>query len=251
MITIIHGEDTARSREYFISLKQSLNAPITFAAESVTATSLLQILEGGQLFSEEKNIIIESFFGKKSKGKDSEEVVTILNQHDKTTTVLWEGKELSKKDLSLFPKAQVKVFTYPQTLFAFLQGIKPNSPQNIMLFKHAIEHSPIELVFFMMIRQFRMLLALSSTHPEHSVYTVSEGSRDSSPAKPNQNDNTIDEVARMQPWQKSKLTSQARQFSVKQLLDAYNTLYAIEFGQKTGQLPLPLEKSIDIFLLEL
>lgn len=245
MIIILHGEDIKSSREYFFGKKQTLPQARTFSGESLSLTDLTQILEGGELFSEEKQILIENFFGKKS--KETEILSDFLTHHEKDATIIiWENKELTKKDLTLFPKADVRLFKFPQTLFAFLEGIVPNSSRNIILFHNALKQTACELLFFMLIRQFRLLLAVSSSHPEHS-----EGSIDSSLAERDQNDRNIDEAARMAPWQKTKLTRQSRQFAVKQLKDAYSKLYTIELQQKTGQLPMSLEKTIDIFLLSL
>ena len=81
----------------------------------------------------------------------------------------------------------------------------------------------------MLQRQFRLLLAVSE-----------ENSKDS-----------IDEITRLAPWQKSKLEKQARLFQVDKLLSIYKKLYQIDLAQKTGNLPFSLTASIDFLLADL
>lgn len=88
-----------------------------------------------------------------------------------------------------------------------------------------MSQTPEELIFFMLIRQFRLLLA------------VSEEGIDS-----------IDEMKRIAPWQKSKLNSQARSFGKESLLDIYNKLYKIDSETKSGKSALTLTQAIDFFL---
>jgi DNA polymerase III delta subunit len=89
-----------------------------------------------------------------------------------------------------------------------------------------------EAVFYMLIRQFRTLLAL---HPNAS----------------NKLENQIEELKRAQPWQKEKLMKQSHLFTLPQLIRLYTHLFELDKGQKTGNLTLPLRSSIDIFLLEI
>ena len=84
-----------------------------------------------------------------------------------------------------------------------------------------------ELVFFMINRQFRIMLSLTGGA------------------------NQIDEVKRMAPWQLSKFKNQVALFGNDQLLELYNKLFEIEIGQKTGKAFYSMEKSIDFFLLGL
>jgi hypothetical protein len=98
----------------------------------------------------------------------------------------------------------------------------------INLFHNALKNTLEELIFFMLQRQFRLLLAVC------------------------QNENTsIDEVTRLAPWQKSKLERQAKFFQSDKLLTTYKKIYQIEMAQKTGNLPYSLICAIDFLLLDL
>ena len=63
--------------------------------------------------------------------------------------------------------------------------------------------------------------------------------------------NQIEELKRMAPWQKTKLLSQSRQFSVKQLLIFHARLADIDVKSKTGGLAMPLSETIDFLLLSI
>ncbi len=84
------------------------------------------------------------------------------------------------------------------------------------------------MVFFMMIRQIRMLLGLIEPTAD-----------------------AIDEVKRMAPWQKSKLQQQADRFEIAELKSLYSKLFEIEKAMKTGNLSMTLPETIDFLLLDI
>ena len=245
MITIIHGDDITSSRNFLLEQKQK-DKNLVSLAPGFTVSDLAQNLEGSSLFFETKTIVIEDFFARaKKKSKDTKEITDFINKHDKKVNlILWEGKELGKRDIGLFPSAIIKQFKLPKALFVFLDNLLPgNGINSVLSFHLALETSALELIFFMMQRQFRLLLALR--HPEHN-----EGSLDSS-ASP-QNDNAqIDEAVRLAPWQRQRLERQSSSFSAEKLREIYKKLFDIEVKQRTGNLPLSLVQTIDFFLLEI
>ena len=84
------------------------------------------------------------------------------------------------------------------------------------------------MVFFMMIRQIRMLLGLI----EHT-------------------NNDIDELKRLSPWQKSKLQNQVDLFEPERLLRIYSRLFETEKAMKTGNLTSDLTQTIDLLLIDI
>jgi DNA polymerase III delta subunit len=84
------------------------------------------------------------------------------------------------------------------------------------------------MVFFMLVRQFRLLLAVSEKQ-----------------------DPAISEIARMSSWQKGKLQNQAKLFPGSTLIDLFNCLFQIETQYKTGTLCASLTAEIDFFLLKI
>lgn len=235
MLTIIHGSDTAASRKYFNDQKQHIENSITLEADAVTITDLMQILEGGGLFGENKYIFIEQFITKKKKSTDFKTIATYLSEKSQENTiVLWEGKELEPAHIKSIKNATTKIFKLPQTLFQLLDAIKPgNSTRLISLFHQTIDNAEPEMVFSMLTRHFRILLALSEKNT----------------------DNPIDEVQRMkanpnQQWILTKMSRQAAQFTPEHLEKLYRELFLIEVGQKTGSLSTNIVTAIDFFLLE-
>lgn len=228
MLTIVHGDDTAASRTFFLQAKKRAINPITLEGDSLTVTDLHQILRGGSLFTEEKYIFIESLLTKKKKSAELTAILTELDNASDASVYLWEGKEIDKRTINTMKNATSQLFTLPKSLFQFLDSIKPGSKTTLSLFHKTLESVEAELIFFMIIRQMRFLLAVSDRSIE-----------------------TIDEVKKIQPWQRTKLERQARSFKTEHLKRQYRKLFTIDLAQKTGNLPMNLVSAIDIWLLEL
>lgn len=230
MITIIHGDDIVTSRKYFIEQKEKIKNPISMDGQILSLTDMVEIFEGEMLFVGEKSVFIENFFTKRKPGKETSLITDYVNKQENVTMFFWEGKQLTKKQAETFQKAVIKSYSLPKSLFAFLDSIKPgNGLRIVALANETLKTTELELLFFMLIRQFRLLLAVSDV-------TAKE---------------TIDEVNRLMPWQKNKLLLQAKLFSPNKLKIMYKSLYDIDLGTKTGNMSLPLRCYIDFFLLEI
>ncbi len=229
MITIIHGDDVASSRKYFLERKLKTQNPITLDGQKVTITDITQVLEGDSLFFQEKYIFIEDFFSKRK--SDLTEIIALIEKNkDLAHVYFWEGKEIPKKTLHTLKFAESKIFLFPKILFQFLESLRPQNSSLISTYHKVLQTTEPELVFVMLIRQFRLLLFLSY---------------------PNQSENEIDEIKRLAPWQVSKLKKQTGYFSLEKLPGIYKKLFELEKAQKTGTLPCSLSQAIDFFLLEL
>ncbi|MDO8659656.1 MAG: hypothetical protein Q7K54_03580, partial [Candidatus Parcubacteria bacterium] len=244
MITIIHGDDIASSRRYFVEQKNRDKDSIVFDGEKLMLSDVLQVLDGGLLFSEAKQIYIEGFFSKKKPGKEFDDIVSRIQSFKDAQIYFWEGKTLTKKYTSLFKNSEIKVFNIPKDIFTFLENIYPGNKKSLILFHNSLKTNEVELIFFMIIRQFRLLLAVSKCHlfepePQSRRPELVSGS------------SSIDEIKRLAPWQISKLQRQSHFFSCQRLKDFYKKLYEIDLAQKTGTLPLSLIQSIDLLLVSL
>lgn len=239
MITIIHGDNISESRNYFLELK---HAPaggqeniVSFDGGKITITDLVQNIEGSSLFGDTKTIFIEELLTKlKKTDKLSKEIFNFIAKNSENSTfVLWESKEISKGNLSLFKDATIKFFKLPKNIFLFLDNLRPNNSKSLLnLFHQALDSGiAIELILFMLQRQFRILLCLCHSELD--------------------SESQIDEVSRLAPWQMGKLERQAQMFNASSLEKIYKRLYEIELGQKTGTLPLSLSQSIDFLLMEM
>lgn len=225
MVTLIHGDDTVSSRKYLIELKTSSENSVTLDGKGLTLNDFVHALKSNSLFSDGKNIFIENFFSKKN--KELEESIDLINKNSNLNIGIWDENELSKSQLSAFSKPTIKLFKIPQSLFSFLDSIKPGNVQNVTLFHSVLKNSDENFLFSMIIRQFRLLLALRG----------------------GQND-SIDDAQRLAPWQKEKLQRQSRMFTIGELKEIYNKLYKTDLNIKTGVYP-NLTNAIDFFLLDI
>jgi hypothetical protein len=230
MIIIVHGDDISGSRNYYISQRQKSTNPVVLEGGKLTLSDLMQSLEGGSLFNEEKEIFIENFFSSKKTNPNFKEIVIYIeNQNSKANILFWENSELSKIELATFKKSVAKLFKIPRNLFGFLDNIKPGNPVSVKQFHELLSQTAEELIFFMIIRQFRLLLAVSDP----------------------KTNNSIDEVKRLAPWQMSKLKGQANLFGKDKLKTTYKRLYEIDSNSKSGKSATTLTQTIDFLLVDL
>ncbi len=231
MIYVLHGEDTVASRNSLFQLKQDYKDldQYSFLGDQSEITDIVQVFESQSLFDEQKFIVLEKFLQTKQKPL----VASLLNHiknYDEHVVVVWEGQEIKKELLPFFPKtARIESFAIPKIIFQFLDNLLPNNQRQLFrLYHELLAQDEAERVFYMVVRQFRILLALSEVGTKQ-----------------------IDEVKRIQPWQKTKLQKQVEAFGQNRLYTLYNDLFRIETGIKTGGLSLPLEKELDIFFAKL
>src|SRR5258708_2845962 len=146
MITLIHGEDIAASRNFYYELKQKTTDAITLDGITTSPVDVQQALSGQDLFGDTKAIFIEDLLSKRKNLKDIEPLIATLN-NSSADIVLWESKELTPKQSGVLKGASIKLFKIPSTIFAFLDGIKPkNGKQLIELFHKTLEDKEPEFV---------------------------------------------------------------------------------------------------------
>jgi len=229
MITIIHGNDITTSRNFYIELRKKTANYELIDGKNLDFDTLFRTFEGNSLFTNEKNIYIENFFSNiKSNSIEFKKITDYLNKNKNINLLFWEAKVLTKTQASSIKSAQVKEFSYPQVLFVFLDSFKPQNLSSIKLFHQLNKTMEAELIFYMIVRQLRLMIAV-----------LEEGK------------NEIDEIKRLAPWQLSKLRSQGGHFGKNKLLDLYKKLYLIDYQTKYGLTPLSLSTNIDIFLSDL
>ncbi|HVF69225.1 MAG TPA: hypothetical protein VNA13_01525 [Xanthomonadales bacterium] len=230
MLTIIHGTDIASSRKYFLNLKQNEKDALVINGQTVTLTDLVQAFEGGELFTDSKSYFIEQLLSKRKKSSELTQIIKyVQNNAVENNIFLWEEVELTKATLNSFKNPIIRIFKLPQTLFQFLESIKPgNGKELVHLFHETIKTADVEMVYFMMVRQVRLLLGLTDFVND-----------------------PIDEVKRMAPWQKQRLQNQVDFFEINELKRLYSKLFEIEKGMKTGSLSISLTSTIDFLLLDI
>lgn len=230
MITILHGDNIVASRNRLHELRQeNKGKEIVSFATVPDKTSLVQALESQSLFGGERVVTAENILaGLGRKTKDDLLAYLTSGKFD-TDCILWEPKIISKTTLASFPKStHVELFKLTTALFKFLESIAPNNAGEMLQYFHeSLPREGAELIFSMLIRQVRLLLAIA---------TDAQG---------------LDELNRLVPWQESKLRQQAAKFTIADLLELHQRLYSIDYEQKLGKNVLVLEDTLDILLTEI
>lgn len=240
MVTVIHGDDTAKSREYYLTERSKHTGRIILDGTTLTFTDFLQAIGSSGLFGDQQTIFIEDLLSKRKPSKDLDAIINVLlttSNQRLATMFLYESKELTKTQLKPFTEGTIKQFSIPKTVFAFLDSILPNNgKKSTSLFHDFMKDEDANFALFMFQRQVRILLTLASV-------IASETKQSHSPF--------ITEVSRLAPWQKGKLQKQANAFTQNALLYLHEQLYHLELGQKTGQLSQSLDQAIDFLLLSM
>ena len=228
MVTLISGVDIAKSRQYFIELRQKAENPVNLEGSTLTLNDIVQAMEGQGLFISTQQLFIEELFSKKRQSKELDAIVRYINEHHENNEItIWESKDVTPKQEKAFKNCQIKIFDVPKSIFPLLDSLMPGSAKKTLLLLHqALKNDEIEFIFFMLVRHFRILLALSED-----------------------TEITIDEAKRLAPWQKTKMQKQANAFGKGKLKGIYAKLFTLEIGMKTGGLFLSLTQSLDLLLL--
>jgi DNA polymerase III delta subunit len=229
MLTILHGDDTEKSRAQLNSLRQSSDGKEIrhIDGKSLDLNGLTQALQSGSMFGGDLLVIVERFFvtlGRKIK-QIGAYAVLLSEASSSTDIIVWEDKELSPGTLKGFgPKASIRLFKTPVVIFQFLDNLKPrNSKFLLTVFESLVELDAPELIFVMIVRRIRQLIMLAD-------HVLPDG---------------------MKPWQATRLTNQAKFFTMRELQTMEKQLLAIEYSIKSGQTPLPLKTHLEKFLIDL
>lgn len=228
MIYLFHGEHTARSRQALLDLKHTLKEKELreLDGKQLDENSLTQALSSNSLFEEEKIVIIERLFGGLGKKvKQAETFLSILLGHENTTIILWEEKEVAKTIVTkLGSKAKVQLFSYPVLIFQLIDTFSP-AAASLWIKKYAevIQQEPPEVVHVLLVRRIRQLLLLKARAS----------------------------LVGVPPWQISRLTNQARLFTMEQLLESYQSFLKLELANKTGTGILSLPEATEYLVATL
>ncbi len=229
MITVLHGDDIVSSRKQLTELKAKFAAyeQVALIGEAAELSDVIQLFEANSLFDQKKLIILERFIETKDKKKLAL-TFNLFKKNPDCEVIFWEAKEIKKELLAFFPKqTTVLLFKESQFIFRFLESLRPaNAKQMLSLFHETLKNETDERVFYMLVRQFRLLLAISSS-------------------------GKISETNRLAPWQKTRLAIQAKYFSSERLIKLYRRLFILEKQLKTGTGALPLSHALDLFLLDI
>ena len=227
MFKIIIGDNVAASRNRLHEVVEKAKTDgleiISFNGAKITYSDIRKLLESGSLFGKNKLVVIENFLSS-TKSKEKEIILNFLTtksfEHD---LVLWEDNNLKSIPLK---GVEVEEFKVPQTIFRFLDLLTPDKTQEALAVLDILKkNEDSNIIFFMVIRQFRNLIIAKDLGSEGLVGLT--------------------------PWQKDKYLNLTQKFSKERLLQFYGKLLEIDYAQKTSNDLFSLSSRLDLLILNL
>jgi hypothetical protein len=226
MLTIFCGEDSVTARaEYLKAIEKYKSSQAEIL--SVATSSLLDIQRGiGEslsLFSEQKIFCMEGLekygFKKSTKAKKDaiyEAIVSLTASKSIIILDFEEGKQgrlLKLKDL-----AKISEYKPSTSIFQLMDLCVPGNKLNFISALRTVCETQDEMfVFVMLSRHLRQLVLVSQGVP-----------------------------LTLPPWQKGKISTQAKKWDSQKLLNFYEGIIKIEIGAKSSANPYGIAKSLEI-----
>ena len=165
MIHLFHGQsiDASRKELQLLRDKFSNGEVVFYDGKTVTPTDFIQATQSTTLFGSDRLVVIENLFSRKitKKSQDFDTWITLIKQVPKDANIVfWEEKEQSKTVVSVFPKdTDIALFRPDRLIFTFVESLRPSNTEIILdNFAGAVKKDTPELIFAMLVRQFRYLI---------------------------------------------------------------------------------------------
>lgn len=229
MLYLIHGDHIEVSRNKLVELKKAAAGKEIreLNGKRFDQNALVQALESSSLFGGDVLVVIEGFI---SNAKKREKIFAstlerIVEASRTVDIILYEEKDVEKTVLTkLGSNAQVFLHKTPVIIFQFLDSVRPgNVKASLLFFNEVVLHEPAEIVFVLLVRRVRQLIQLAD-------HVMPDG---------------------LQSWQADRLTSQARHFTIEQLIAMHTRLLETDIAIKTGSSPFTLAQHIQQILISL
>lgn len=229
MLYLIHGDHIEVSRNKLVELKKSATGKEIreINGKRFDLNALVQALESSSLFGGDVLVVIEGFI---SNAKKREKTFTstlerIVEASQSIDVILYEEKEVEKTTISkLGANARIFLHKMPVIIFQFLDSVRPgNAKASLLYFSEVTRHEAAEIVFALLVRRVRQLMQLAD-------HVMPDG---------------------LQGWQADRLTSQARHFTIEQLVAMHTRLLTTDIAIKTGSSPFTLAQHIQQILISL
>ena len=221
MISILHGENLVESRKVLVSAMEKARQEgmevISLVGNKTNLAQARNTLQSDSLLGKNRLLIIENLFSSQ-KTNEKQKIIDFLGKEKfDNDLIIWEEKEI--KSLALLPKAEVKIFKIKQSLFQFLESLKPGNSRQMLEFLGQVKNQEEpEMIFYMLIRQIRYLILAK------------------------------DRLLTLPDWQRRKFEIQAGYFSQDKLKQIYQQLLEIDYAQKTSGDPYLLASRLDLLI---
>lgn len=223
MLTIICGEDSISSYNYYSSLKKSY-LDKNYEIRELSANDLeninLWMGEAQLLFSQKQVFFTQNINKKLSKKLNLKinKIVEGLIKDKKIEIISWE-EDISSRFLK-FPKGtKIKEFKPNQNIFKLQDALYPGNFNNFVKMLNELTKTIDEnFIFIMLARHLRNLVLIK----------------------------TEQESNKLQQWQLYKLKNQASKWETEKLINFYDSFHRLDVNQKTSSTPYGIIKSLDI-----
>ncbi len=220
---IIHGENLLESRKALqIHIDSFLTQNFTIErldAKNLTQAILEETLGKQSLFATERVIIIEGLHSLQT-SKQKNTLITMVSESSEEI-ILWEKRSLTKTMLKKFSRAKEQSFPISKKMFAWLDSLgSSDTRKKHQLLKETLDQEDEYLAFIMLIRQIRLLILVKETG--------------SAPGA---------------PFMVGKLSSQAKKFTLKELLNLHQILAQMDRAMKTSRLAGTLSLQLDLLTI--
>ncbi len=223
MLTIICGEDSISSRDYYLKLRLEC-ASKKFEVRDIKVGELSEIEKwlsnSPSLFSSTLVLFTESLNKKISKRSNPALLSLVENLANKKDVVLVDWEEhTSARELKLSKGIIIKEFKPSSSIFKLLDACYPGNIKQFTSCLYSLpEKTDDTFIYIMLIRHVR------------NLFVIKLGCA----------------LKSLQFWQVAKLRSQTKLWDTSKLVSFYEGLYRIDIGLKTGRNALPLRKSLDL-----
>jgi len=226
---VIHGEYQHDSRNYLrseiTSLEKNGYQAKTLNGETISFINLESEILTQNLFSKDA-LIIENLLSR-ALSKEKTKCINFIRQHEETKPIiLWEKKLLTKTAIqkASTKNTRVKQCKSPLQIFNFVSHLSPrNKKQSLNLLHQSLKHSSSTFIFIMLAKQISNLIIIKTSPNNINLAT----------------------------WQKSKLLSLAKNWSLIHLKKIHSQLLLADYSIKSGQSSLDLTSHLELLIIDL
>jgi DNA polymerase III delta subunit len=223
MLTIICGEDSIASRNYFVD-QEKLFREKNFEIVSLDDKQVLELdddqASSSSLF-DQKRIYFTSGLNKKVLKKLNQKTEKIFKKIVASKVIQlfnWE-EDTTSRELKSIKGVIIKEFKPNQTIFKLLDSCYPGNLKNFMSSLKILSESTEDIfIFIMLARHIRNILITKL------------GER----------------LPKLMSWQIYKLSNQAKFWQLENLINFYQGLHRIDVNAKTGGTPYSVKESLEI-----
>lgn len=221
MLTIICGEDTIASRQYFQKIKEDYKTKgyeICLISKADSETIRIETSEMDSLFSPKRAFFSEHLV-KYLKRSKSKEVLAEIQAVMKTDIEWFDWEQYQAREIANPKGATIKEFKPSSSIFKLLDECYPGNLKQFMTDSAAVlETQEDGFIYAMLCKHIRgLILAKSGSLPSSTS-----------------------------PWQRGKLSTLARLWPEDKLIAFYEGLGRIDVSVKTSSSPYGIKKSLDI-----